>query len=450
MKVLVVAYYFPPKGGAGTQRFAKFCKFLPEHGIEPVVLTVDEAEKSEHAPNDDRSLAAGTSCRVVRVAAPAKAPLSFRIRRKLRLHVDADEWAWAAAERAVQLARAERFDAVITTLSPYACYRVGERLQRELGLPWIADLRDPWALDAWRVYPSPVHAARDLGHLRRTLRTAAATIANVPEARRAFVALGADADRCVTIPNGFDEEDFAAVAPQPRDDDTLRLVHVGTFHPADLAEGFTRNTLRRVRNRQIEPIGRTGAPLLRAVAAYRDRVGAEAAQRQLSVHFYGQVDDSHRALIAQLGLDALVTMHGYVAHRESIAAALAADALFVPLHGVPVGERALVVPGKLYEALASERAILAALPPGDGADLVRGLGAGEVVCPTDVGAIADVLQRWVAARAAGRPPVGCRREALGGFTRRSLTRQLATVIEAVARGAAPGPVVDPWRAAEIA
>ena len=39
-KVLIVTYYWPPAGGGGVQRIAKFCKYLPEFGWEPVVLTV--------------------------------------------------------------------------------------------------------------------------------------------------------------------------------------------------------------------------------------------------------------------------------------------------------------------------------------------------------------------------------------------------------------------------
>ncbi|MBZ0153624.1 MAG: hypothetical protein K8J09_19030, partial [Planctomycetes bacterium] len=66
MRALIVAYYFPPKGGAGTQRFAKFAKFLPAHGVEPVVLTVDEGLRSEHAPIDDQSLLEQTRCEVLR------------------------------------------------------------------------------------------------------------------------------------------------------------------------------------------------------------------------------------------------------------------------------------------------------------------------------------------------------------------------------------------------
>ena len=42
MRVLFVAFYFPPAGGGGVQRTLKFCKFLPEHGIDVHVLTPDD------------------------------------------------------------------------------------------------------------------------------------------------------------------------------------------------------------------------------------------------------------------------------------------------------------------------------------------------------------------------------------------------------------------------
>jgi hypothetical protein len=40
-RLLVVAYYFPPMGMSGVQRVAKFVKYLPDYGWEPVVLTVE-------------------------------------------------------------------------------------------------------------------------------------------------------------------------------------------------------------------------------------------------------------------------------------------------------------------------------------------------------------------------------------------------------------------------
>lgn len=445
MRALIVAYYFPPKGGAGTQRFAKFCKFLPSHGIEPVVLTVDEALRTAHAPHDDASLMVDGLTDVCRVAAPAAAPLTLRLRRRLRLHVDEDEWAHAATATALRLARERGCEVVVTTLSPYACYRVGERLQRDLGLPWVVDLRDPWSLDGWRVYPSRLHARLDLRRLRRTLRRADFTIANVPEARRAFVALGAEPGRCVVIPNGFDEEDFALACAAPRTPGPpLRLVHIGTFHPADLPAGVTHDTPTRVRNRQLVPLGRTGFYLLQAVARWRDEVGAETARASLAVELFGQVDRTHRELIDRLRLTELVTLHGYVPHRASIAALLAADAVFVPLHGVPAGERALVVPGKLYEALASERRVLAALPAGDGADLVRSLGAGVVVSPTDVTEIAAAIAAMVADSRRAALPRGVERTRLAPFSRRALTARLAELLTAAAAGRRELRLTDPW------
>jgi hypothetical protein len=37
---LMILYYFPPLGGSGVQRSAKFVKYLPEQGWNPVILTV--------------------------------------------------------------------------------------------------------------------------------------------------------------------------------------------------------------------------------------------------------------------------------------------------------------------------------------------------------------------------------------------------------------------------
>jgi len=42
-RVLVIAYYFPPMGLSGVQRVAKFVKYLPEHGWQPTVLTIEPA-----------------------------------------------------------------------------------------------------------------------------------------------------------------------------------------------------------------------------------------------------------------------------------------------------------------------------------------------------------------------------------------------------------------------
>ncbi|MCR9244336.1 MAG: glycosyltransferase family 4 protein [bacterium] len=448
-RVLVVAYYYPPRGGAGTQRFAKFCRYLPEFGLQPVVLTSGVVASDRNAPHDDPTLSGGQDGAqpvVERVDDPGRGSTKRRLMRSLRFFLDQDEWADAAADHAVRLVRQYEPEAVITTLSPFACYRIGLRLKREFDLPWLVDLRDPWSLDGWRRYRSFLHARSDLGHMRRALTTADCVIANVPEAAREFEALGAPRDRTVVIPNGYDEPDFATVDPSPfaadGSDDYYRIVHMGTFHPVDAPPGFTTNRLLLQRHRQIAPLGRTGNYLLHAAA--RLRTEDTTAFARLRIELFGNVDESHRRLIDELDLSDTVVLHGYVSHRETIAALCGADAVFVPLHDVPANERALVVPGKLYEALASERPVLAALPPGDGADLVRGFHAGIVVPPTDTAALARAMRRLIVDGAGG-----VTRARLGAFTRRHLTGLLATAIDATIRRASAIAVESPWVASGV-
>lgn len=444
-RVLVVAYFFPPKGGAGTQRFAKFCKYLPEFGFEPVVLGAGADVKDKSAPYDDPTLLADARVHVERVDRPERSTMGQRLARRLRLYIDEDEWVAAAEERAVAMAHAQKPEAVITTLSPYAGYRIGMRLKRELGLPWILDLRDPWALDGWRNYRTWFHARFDLAHMKRALRNADFVIANVPEAARAYVALGVPEGRVVTIPNGYDEDDFAATpAPILPDDGRFRLVHMGTFHAVNDQPGVTHNRLFRWRHRQIEPLGRTGYYLLSAMSLLKQK--SLATYRRLAVHLFGNVDATHREVIDWLGVNDGLTMHGYVSHQDSIAGLASADAVFVPLHGLPVGQRALVVPGKLYEALASERVVLGALPPGDGADLVRHLGAGTIVPATDAPSLCRALENLLERHARGERPAGCPRSRLQPFTRRSLTGLLAQLLRSAIDRRPSANIEDPWQA----
>src|SRR3954468_21374178 len=49
-RVLIVAYYFPPIGGIGSIRLARFAEYLPQFGWEPLVL----APRDTPHPHDAR------------------------------------------------------------------------------------------------------------------------------------------------------------------------------------------------------------------------------------------------------------------------------------------------------------------------------------------------------------------------------------------------------------
>src|SRR5205823_9286845 len=85
-----------------------------------------------------------------------------------------------------------------------------------------------------------------------------------------------------------------------------------------------------------------------------------------------------------------------------------------------------VVTAKLFEYLAAERPILAAVPPdGAAAALVEETGAGIVVPPRDVDAIREALRRLVATRRAAVPLRGDLRDRL---SRRRRAEELAALL----------------------
>ena len=57
-RVLVIAYYWPPSGGSGVQRWVKFVKYLPSEGWEPVVFAPDGADYPSLDPSFQKEVPA--------------------------------------------------------------------------------------------------------------------------------------------------------------------------------------------------------------------------------------------------------------------------------------------------------------------------------------------------------------------------------------------------------
>ena len=66
LKVLVIAYYFPPMGLSGVQRTLKFVKYLKNFNWEPTVITTDKVGYFAHDLSLQKELEE-TKVRVIRV-----------------------------------------------------------------------------------------------------------------------------------------------------------------------------------------------------------------------------------------------------------------------------------------------------------------------------------------------------------------------------------------------
>lgn len=431
-RVLALAYYFPPLGGAGVQRTVKFLKHLPALGYEAVVVTGAAEANVPWAPPDASLIAEiHPSTAVLRTPGPPPQarPKVERRRRLLGRPSTFEEWWRREAVVAAQPALSE-IDVIYASMSPFGSAAAAAALASAAGVPWVADLRDPWALDDWAVYPSALHRLLERRRMRTALTRADAIIMNTPEARRALLAAFPEfaARRVEVIPNGWDRDDFSRPAPS-RDDQAFRIVYAGYSHVQ--SDRPRRSFVRKLvggAGPTVDRLTRSHLPLIEALNRL-DEIEPKLAKR-VEIHVAGPATSQPGRL-----QDDRVVQRGYLSHPEAVDLMRSADLIFLPMHHLRPGVRARTVMGKTYEYLASGRPILAGLPDGDVRDLLAPLPNVWLCGPADIPCLAEAIRAVMLA-----PPRGCTapRALLARFERRALAVELVRVLEAVV--AEPLPV----------
>jgi glycosyltransferase involved in cell wall biosynthesis len=429
-RVAFLSYYFPPIGGAGSQRPARFVRHLRNSGYDPVVITGPGAAEGRWTPYDE-ALAAEipADIEVHRLPGPEPPESTGRAARKERWLGVASPWSRWWVEGAVAAGRAlGGVDLVYAWMSPFESAAAAASLAGRLDVPWVADLGDPWALDEMMVYPTRWHRSRELARMRRALASSDAVVLSTPEAvgrvRGAIPEL--DDKLVLAIPNGFDGADFRRPV-EARRDGVFRIVHTGYLH-TELGYRHRRHRLlRRALGGTVAGVDfltRSHVFLLEAV----DRLvqADPALASALEVHLAGVVSAVDREVAAR---SPCARMPGYRSHDRTLDLLRTADLLFLPMQDLPPGVRAGIIPGKTYEYLAANRPILAAVPDGDARDLLEEAG-GAVLCrPSDVDAMTRAIVQQLARFRAGTPAPAPREDVVARYEYRRLAEKLAEVFD---------------------
>ncbi|MBI4718004.1 MAG: glycosyltransferase [Planctomycetes bacterium] len=429
-RVLMVAAAFPPTGGPGVQRPAKFAKYLPTFGWQPIVWTLPPLDDLP----EDHTLAAelppevvvhrvggGSWARALRRAVRGLVrggsaggrigrALEWRLTRWMArepLPDDCVYWAKSGVRAAARLVARERINAIYSTFSPPSDHLLGMWLKRRTGRPWVADFRDLWTDDYRYHEPSPRRREAHRRLEQEILETADVVLGVTPRQTEILAdRVPHQRHKFVTITNGFDPADFAAPLPEPRGGGRFTLAHVGRLD----------------RNR-------VSNALLAGLRAFADHLGSRRGRVVLRI--VGHAGDEVRQKLQRTSLPCEFT--GEVAHATAIAEMRSADALLLCVHDGPNADS--VILGKLFEYLAAGRPILCLGPArGQCATIVRGHNAGLVVPFDRVTPVTDALQTLYRAAASGRPLPGAALERLTAYSRPDLTRRLAMILDHLAAG----------------
>ncbi len=347
-RVLLVAPTFAPDPVVAAVRATEWARHLPAHGWDVVVAT----RWTEREPGTD---GAGATARPDGVvvehvgpravgglrtreptgdlgAASVRSPRR-RLKRALSRFVVPDGAApfWRThRDEVAALARRHRADVVLTTSPPHSLQVVGRHVADAVGIPWVADLRDPHLADV-RFRPTGLAAATLPRH-------------------RAFERMVYDADAVIHA-NVVHDRAMRSLHP-----DRVDRMHV-------ITNGVPDRLLDRVAAAEVRPIVVSAG---RCDPAVLPRLVTAAAARGLVVHLAGPAAAEAVALAAEHP-DHLV-VHGRRPHDEVLDLVASASVLLASL---PARQReGLGLSSKLYEYVATGRPILLVNPMAADVDLL--------------------------------------------------------------------------------
>jgi glycosyltransferase involved in cell wall biosynthesis len=442
MKILLISYAFPPSTEVGGKRIVRFCRYLPSNGIDPIVLTVDqavyEAVDPSYAPPAGVQVvrtSVGAGCldhyvRSVKVSpqVPSQQPLHVpssgsngkrdlrrRVAEFVRPHIlglvwipdSHRNWHEVALKEGSRLTESQPIQAIVSSGPPHSAHLIARDLKRKYGVPWIMDFRDAWMCNPWREllgFPR-WRDWTDAWLEKGCVRLADAVVCITDEMRADFVRAYPDspASKFVTITNGFDVAELSPADPEPAPQQRRLILHLGTLYGDRKIDNFCQAISRLVAQGDVDPssfkvlfagvmeksivdAARQSAPELVASGAieFRSRMPWEEAQRLLR--------RSSTALLIQ----------GH--HQQGL-------------------------PAKLFEYIAAGKRIFAVVDGGAVGRLLDELKIGCWADPDDVSAMAARLREFMEAPALSPDEVRARGQQ---YDFRSLAEHLAELISAVA------------------
>ncbi len=251
-QVLIITYYWPPAGGPGVQRWLKFVKYLPDFGVKPIVY----CPENPSYPITDDSLTREVSKAVKIVKQPIREPYRLAslfskkaskqissgvipklkkqsFMQRLLLFVRGNyfipdarkNWVAPSVKFLESYIRSNNIETIITTGPPHSLHLIGLRLQKEIGVKWIADFRDPWTTIGYHkaLKLSTSSAEKHKRLERKVLQSANHIIVTSNRTKTEF--LSKTEQPISVITNGYDKHHIE----QPVKDHKFTLAHIGSL-----------------------------------------------------------------------------------------------------------------------------------------------------------------------------------------------------------------------------
>lgn len=387
-KVLIIAYYWPPAGGPGVQRWLKFVKYLPEFDIEPVVYIPENPSY----PLTDESLLPEVLKDITILKQPIKEPYRLAglfskkasktiskgiipeqkkqsVVEKLMLYIRGNffipdarkSWVKPSVAFLSEYISKENIETIITTGPPHSLHLIGMQLKEMLGVKWLADFRDPWTTIGYHKQLKLTEASKQKHKSleKQVLNTADQIIVTSSVTKKGFQQI---TDKPIdVITNGYDNESVKTVSL----DFKFSLAHIGSL------------------------LSKRNPEILWQILSGLVEENNQFAQ-DLQITFVGAVSENVLNSIKKHNLSNYVNNVGYISHNESIDYQKKSQILL--LIEIDSEDTKSIIPGKLFEYMVSYRPILAIGPKGsDVENIIKETNTGNYFHYNDYDSLKSII-----------------------------------------------------------
>lgn len=421
-KVLIITYYWPPAGGPGVQRWLQFSKHLPEFGFQPIVYK----PQNPSYPITDASLDANPEVKVIEKSifepyafaellskSNSKTISSGIIKSKkkqswkerLMLYIRGNffipdarvMWVKPSVSFLKDYIQNHDIKTIITTGPPHSLHLIGKGLKEAYPeLYWIADFRDPWTTIGYHsaLKLTGKSKQKHLALENEVLNSADQLITTSFQTKTEFEKKTKTPIEVIT--NGYGE-----IPVDPELSENFTVAHIGSL----------------LNDRNPKVLWKVLSELIEENLVFKDF---------FELKLIGKISESVLKSAQEAGLKNFVSVVGYLNHKDALESQRTSQMLL--LIEIDKQETRGIIPGKIFEYLASKRPILAIGPENwDAGKIISETNSGECFTYDEKARLKSYIEKSFKAFLNGKLKANTKN--IEQYSRKNLTKKLTQLIK---------------------
>ncbi len=349
-----MSYYWPPSAGSGVQRWLKLTKYLDLYNWKAFVYTPENPDFNLQDETLMEDISPSVEVIKKKIFEPYALARLLTRKKDVNTGIVSEEkqksgiskllnwvrgnyfipdprvtWVKPSIKYLKKVIQKNSIDAIITTGPPHSMHLIGLGLKKEIRIPWIVDIRDPWSkLDFLNTFNLSDKSRSKYKQLEFEVMKHCDRVIGTSYSMHEML-VNVDRNKFFTVTNGFDENDFPKKQHSSHKSQSNEIV---MYHAGLL------NNLRNPSN------------LWDAIKRHNSQNG-----KKIKLHLCGTIDPLIQKEVTSLeGME--VKLEAYKTHQDVLEDYRKSDVLLLLVNKSDNSK--VNIPGKIFEYFASTKTII--------------------------------------------------------------------------------------------